>query len=330
MSPLSSLSPGFELVARYSLQAAVLAWVGLATARLLRLRDPQSQAAHWQWTLAFTLLAPLVGLAFPSATALGGLNLAADAAVGAAIAASPTVVQASALQVLLLGTAAMLGWRIAGLLRLHLYRRRSAPFPAGSALAHEAVRAQASVGAHADCRICDGIAGPLTFGVGKPVIRLPPSLLNMPAPGQRAVLAHELLHVRRRDWVRLLGLEALRCLFWFHPLIRILLSKLNAVRELLVDRRAIELTADPRSYLEALLETARGSSRRQALTAPLFLERGALKNRIQHILEDRPMSLSQRIARAGAIVSALILFACLAQLAIPLRRSASARRPMTT
>ncbi|MBI1353884.1 MAG: TonB family protein [Acidobacteria bacterium] len=315
---MSAPWPPLELVARYWLQGAALALAGLAAARLLRLRDPRAQAAHWRWTLLFAVLAPLGGLAVPIPQAARGLVFAADAAVGAAVAASPAAARTSWPWVLLLGAAAMLLWRAAGLVRLAVYRRRARALSPDSALCREAARLQGELGVRAECLVSDELPGPLTFGLRRPVVLVPRSLLDLPELQQRAVLAHELLHVRNRDWLKLLGLEAVRCLFWFHPLIRILLNRLNEVRELLVDRRTIELTGDRRSYLEALVETARLAPRRPVLTAPLFLERGALKNRIQHILEDRPLSTSQRTLRLTAVVGALVLAASLAHLAVPL------------
>ena len=42
---------------------------------------------------------------------------------------------------------------------------------------------------------------------------------TMPAHVQEAIAYHELLHVRRRDWLHEILEEAVRCVLWFHPAI---------------------------------------------------------------------------------------------------------------
>ena len=64
---------------------------------------------------------------------------------------------------------------------------------------------------------------------------LPDSLRTMAPSIGRAVAAHELWHIRRRDWLWLVGEESLRSAFWFHPAIWILLSRIQLAREEAVD-----------------------------------------------------------------------------------------------
>jgi beta-lactamase regulating signal transducer with metallopeptidase domain len=52
-----------------------------------------------------------------------------------------------------------------------------------------------------EVRISDDVDGPATVGVFRPVILLPRRILELPAAIQRAALVHELVHVRRRDWM---------------------------------------------------------------------------------------------------------------------------------
>ena len=56
-----------------------------------------------------------------------------------------------------------------------------------------------------------------TFGLRQPVILLPTRFERMSREVQGAILAHELLHVRRKDWVWTCCEELVRSLFWFHP-----------------------------------------------------------------------------------------------------------------
>src|SRR5260370_5025889 len=64
----------------------------------------------------------------------------------------------------------------------------------------------------------DGIAMPMTWGVFRPVILLPPSRREWPSERLRLVLAHELIHVQQRDCLMQILMQAACALYWFHPL----------------------------------------------------------------------------------------------------------------
>ena len=66
------------------------------------------------------------------------------------------------------------------------------------------------IAARATIRYVRELAQPVTFGFLSPVILLPSAVRDQPASIQRAVLAHELWHVRRRDWLWTLCEESLR------------------------------------------------------------------------------------------------------------------------
>ena len=50
----------------------------------------------------------------------------------------------------------------------------------------------------------------VTFGIRRPVVLLPVALKSVDLGAQRAVVAHELHHVVRRDWAWLIAEEILR------------------------------------------------------------------------------------------------------------------------
>ena len=118
--------------------------------------------------------------------------------------------------VLASGIVVRLAWLAAGLVRLRRLRRIGLPAPdAFSDL----------VAAGADVRYVDHVGQPVTFGIRHPVVLLPSTLRALPEPVQHAVLAHELWHVRRRDWAWVVVEEALRATLWFHPAIWWLISR---------------------------------------------------------------------------------------------------------
>ena len=114
----------------------------------------------------------------------------------------------------------------------------------------------ADAGVSASLAASRDIDSAVTFGVRRPAILVPGRLLGAPEPHQRAIVAHELHHVARRDWVWVLAEEALRTALWWHPAIWFALGEAQLAREEIVDRRTIAATGNRTGYLEALIAAA--------------------------------------------------------------------------
>ena len=82
----------------------------------------------------------------------------------------------------------------------------------------------------------------MTFGFFKPAVLLPANFDELEAVVQEAILCHEVLHVRRKDWLWTVAEELVRCAFWFHPAIWWLLGEIGLAREQVVDREVVEMT----------------------------------------------------------------------------------------
>src|SRR6185295_12338041 len=93
---------------------------------------------------------------------------------------------------------------------------------------------------------------PVTFGWRRPAVLLPAGFSTLPAEAQRGIVCHELLHVRRRDWLFALWEEGVRSLLWFHPAVWMLLARIALSREQVVDGEVVRLTGSRRAYLQAL------------------------------------------------------------------------------
>jgi hypothetical protein len=136
---------------------------------------------------------------------------------------------------------------------------------------------------------------------------LPPGILTMEGAVQRAIAYHELLHVRRRDWLDALVEEAIRTIFWFHPGVWWLIGRIQLSREQVVDQAAIELTESRERYVEALLAVAMTQSRISFMPAAPFLRRRLLKKRVDQILQETTMSTPRLIASLTVSAAALAL-----------------------
>jgi beta-lactamase regulating signal transducer with metallopeptidase domain len=105
-------------------------------------------------------------------------------------------------------------------------------------------------------REVDGLPGPATVGWLRPAVLLPPDWRRWGADDRRAVLAHELAHVRRRDYLARLAAGLGAALHFYHPLVWWLTRRLELEQELAADDLAAGLTGGRNRYLLALARVA--------------------------------------------------------------------------
>ncbi len=129
-------------------------------------------------------------------------------------------------------------------------------------------------------------------------------------------VSHELIHVRRRDWLSALGEQVILAMFWYHPAIWWLIRRIELAREQVVDRCVLELAIDRRQDLKSLLHSA--ADRAALLSANLFFTRHHLKERVALLLEEIPMSKTRLFTSLILVSMMLCLGAAIAAYAFPL------------
>jgi TonB family protein len=196
------------------------------------------------------------------------------------------------------GAVARLLWIAAGFVKLRRLRAGAGPIVT-SALVTEL---QTTLGTRAEVRYAARLEYPVTFGVRRPIVLLPDLLRTRPGDIQRAVLAHELLHVQRGDWGWLVVEEIARAALWFQPAAWWLISRIQLAREEVVDDLTVMVTGRRRTYVEALLAFADPTS--LAPTAA-FARRRHLFRRIGLVSREVHMS-SRRIVTSCAAMAAMI------------------------
>ena len=138
-------------------------------------------------------------------------------------------------------------------------------------------------------RIAEHIQGPLAIGIVRSVIILPAAALMALSPEQlEAVLAHELAHVRRADYLWNLIQTMVETLLFFHPAVWWLGRRLRQQRELCCDDVAVQSCADPLVYATALLRLEERRSQQLSLAMALDGHRrwSGLRARIARILGE--------------------------------------------
>ncbi|MBV8905389.1 MAG: M56 family metallopeptidase, partial [Acidobacteriia bacterium] len=223
----------------WSLQIAIVVAIAALVSAVLQLRAPRLRLFFWHVVLVASLALPLVRpwKPQPVVTDVSVTTILLDTHPDPAKRHLPSFGEA-ALWVLVAGIAVRLGWLAVGFWRLGRYRRQSRPFGSrqGAALL-----------------LSDAIASPVTFGVWRPVVLLPSRFPEFDPIVQNAILCHELLHVRRRDWLYMVAEEIVRAAFWFHPAIWWLLGEIGLAREQEVDRQVVATTRTRDEYVDALL-----------------------------------------------------------------------------
>jgi uncharacterized protein (TIGR03435 family) len=144
---------------------------------------------------------------------------------------------------------------------------------------------------------------PGVFGIFRPVLLLPEGIANRLAPAQfRAILAHELCHVRRHDNLAAGVHMIVETAFWFHPLVWWIGARMIEERERACDEEVLRLGNEPQAYAEGVLNVCKFY-----LESPLACVSGVtgsdLKKRIEAIMTNR-LSYRLTLARKLLLVTA--------------------------
>ena len=309
-----------------SAQIAIVVAIASAALWALRLTTPGVRYAYWRLVTVLCLALPWLQPHVPPRTGSVGVVESAVTAAAAAAATSRSSEMSVAMiagLVLAAGTVLRLTWLGAGLIRLRRLRRRAAQeprFEGGDDL-------QRTLGTAADVRFSPGLAHPVTFGSRDPVVLLPESLRGQPREIQSAVVAHELIHVQRRDWAWLIAEEIAMCFAWFHPAAWWLASRIQLTREEVVDELAVLLTGRRKAYVEALLAFSDSMS---VVPTAAFAKRRHLFRRIALVSKEDVMS-SRRIVASCAVMAFVVSGGSwYAASAFPLRANAGASLQLPT
>lgn len=174
-----------------------------------------------------------------------------------------------------------------------------------------------------------------TAGYLRPWVGLSEGLLaRLDQEELRAVLLHELAHLRRRDPLRLLLVRFLRDFLWFLPVAQSLSSTFTDATEEAADDWAAHRRANPLSLASAIVKAAQGSlgpgpAGMAALHGALSIE-----DRVERLLNGGATTGTRiswtRLVSTGMILMLLILGAIGPTLASPAQGPAEARSPRTT
>jgi len=162
-------------------------------------------------------------------------------------------------------------------------------------------------------RLCESalVEVPTVIGWLRPVILVPASALTgLSAPQLEALLAHELAHIRRHDYLVSLLQSVAEIVLFYHPAVWWLSERVRVEREHACDDLAVRATGDVLVYARALtiLETLRSQGNSNTRALVVAANGGSLMQRIQRLLNSQVSPARDRsplLASLAIVVVAL-------------------------
>lgn len=159
----------------------------------------------------------------------------------------------------------------------------------------------------------DAVVIPLTWGLIRPVILLPPGTEGWTEDQRSTVLCHELSHIKRADFLVTLLVRMSLALAWPSPLTWIVFGMLRRDQEKACDEMVLRTGLKPSVYAAHLLSFRRAAGRRFQPAAALLglFGRSPLQERLAAILGHRftfrEVKMKTKLAAGFAIILAVAL-----------------------
>lgn len=172
--------------------------------------------------------------------------------------------------------------------------------------------------------VSNELRSPISWGVLRPTIVLSPKAVAASGEAE-AIIAHELAHVARLDWAKLLGARVACAVFWFNPLVWVLARESHQLREEAADDAVLMADINGPDYATLLVGAARHDNQGALLAAHgVAPGKDSLKRRITRVLDG---SLKRGPASASWILMSLVV---LAGVTAPLAAFSATAKPAAT
>ena len=161
------------------------------------------------------------------------------------------------------------------------------------------------------------LSSPISWGLMRPVI-----LLNnraVEASGEaEAIIAHELAHVARMDWAKLLLARVATAMFWFNPFVWLLAREAHQLREEAADDAVLAADIVDTDYAQLLVGVARHECPGLLLGAHgVAPSRNSLARRVARVLDGKSVrGPAARSFALGVFTGAVLIAAPLAALTL--------------
>jgi len=129
------------------------------------------------------------------------------------------------------------------------------------------------------------LSSPISWGLMRPVILLNEEALDARGEAE-AIIAHELAHVARLDWAKLMLARVATAIFWFNPLAWVLAREAHQLREEAADDAVLAANIDGADYAQLLVGVARHECKGLLIGAHgVAPGKGSLRRRVGRVLD---------------------------------------------
>ncbi|MDP3717479.1 MAG: M56 family metallopeptidase [Acidobacteriota bacterium] len=170
----------------------------------------------------------------------------------------------------------------------------------------------------------EAVPGPMTFGISRPVIVLPPDAREWPEGELRCALMHEIEHIQRGDWLMQIIARTVAAFYWFHPMVWSAWRRLCLEAERSCDD-AVVLREERTAYAEQLVTLAQRMSATPVQPILGMANRSDLSTRVTAVLDDRLHRGRTGFAlAAGTVLAAALVVGSVAPVRAVARAAAAA------
>ncbi len=155
---------------------------------------------------------------------------------------------------------------------------------------------------------------PVTLGYFKPVILFPLGLLNgMSYEQVEAIIAHELAHIKRADYLINIIQSFVEVIFFYHPVVWWISSIIKEERENVCDDLALELSDHPSELAKALVFIGHFELQQPTLAMSAIGNKNTLKRRVKRMMgENKHKSIKNRVYSVSLLLLIIISFSAIA------------------
>ena len=304
--------------------AAIVLAVGMAVAMCLRRGAASLRHAVLASAIACALAMPALEMLLPQIPVVrwnvgeawsSGATLASDGFTSPFVAADATAPRPAGIHwmqwlvaVWAIGSIVMGAGLLAGFVRLRRLKARCAPATGRWREMTDELRRECGVDREVKVLQSSQPSLLITCGFIQPVIVLPSGASSWPEDRCRAVLRHELAHIRRHDATVQIAGEVLRVVQWVNPLVWLACRRLRQESEYACDDAVLDGGVEATEYATHLLDVARQLSGRHAawLSVPAIAHPSTLERRIVAMLQGhRNRAPLGRRGWAVAVLAAL-------------------------
>ncbi len=154
------------------------------------------------------------------------------------------------------------------------------------------------------------VKSPVTFGVIKPIILFPvATFTGLSIKDVEAIIAHELAHIVRHDYLFNIFQSLIETIFFFHPAVWMISQQIRNERENSCDNIAINITGDKNAYIKSLAKVQISQMEHEQLAMTFAASKGGILQRIKRLQTQVAMNtnFSEKLIAIFVVVIGLTL-----------------------